>query len=122
MIPNHNQENNNINPDEAPLFLVLEVTKKTMKLVYVDTPEMLSEKIFREHSLKVKIMNVADSADDRFQFVGCRISGRDIDLFRECIEELERKLILTGYRNYDGTIGSATGEIRSPHGSRTIYQ
>ena len=56
-------------PDKVPLFLVLEVTKKTMKLVYVDTPQMLSEKIFREHGLKVKIMNVADCEDKQYQFV-----------------------------------------------------
>lgn len=87
-------------PDKVPLFLVLEVTKRTMKLVYLDTPQILSEKIFREHGLKVKIMNVADCEDKQYQFVGCRINGKDIDQFRECLEDLERKLLLTGYRDY----------------------
>lgn len=98
---NGNRNNSNaVDPDKIPLFLVLEVTKKTMKLVYVDTLDMLSEKVFREHGLKVKILNVADCEDKRYQFVGCRISGRDIDQFRTCIEDLERKLLLTGYRDY----------------------
>jgi len=45
-------------------------------------------------------MNVADCEDKRYQFVGCRIHGRDIDRFRACIEELVRKLLLTGCRDY----------------------
>lgn len=90
----------NITVENAPLFLVIEVTKKTMKLVYVDTEVMLAEKIFREQGIRVKILNLADTKDPRYLFVGCRISGRDIDQFRRCMEELERRLLLTGYRDY----------------------
>lgn len=94
---NTNQENT---IDTAPLFLIVDVAKRSKHLIYLDTPEMLSKKIFKERNIKVKIINVADSEDIRYQFVSCRINNKDSELFRECIEELERRFLLTGYRDY----------------------
>ena len=89
-----------VTEENAPLFLVIEETKKTMKLVYVDTKNHDSVRVFEEANLKVKRINEEATDDARYIFTGCRINKRDTDLFRECIENLERKLILTGYRDY----------------------
>ena len=69
--------------ENAPLFLALEITKKTAKMVYVDTPDHSAEKIFRRQGLTFKRLNERTSDDSRYIFVGCRISRRDTEVFRK---------------------------------------
>ena len=86
--------------ENAPLFLALEITKKTAKMVYVDTPDHKAEEIFRRQGLTFKRLNERASDDSRYIFVGCRISRRDTEVFRKAIEELEKVLVQEGYENY----------------------
>lgn len=86
--------------ENAPLFLALEITKKTAKMVYVDTPDHSAEKIFRRQGLTFKRLNERTSDDSRYIFVGCRISRRDTEVFRKAIEELEEVLVQEGYEDY----------------------
>lgn len=96
----NNMEEEKLTKENAPLFLVLEITKKTIKLVYVDTPDYIADRVFQDCGINVKRLNEKRTTDSRFLYIGCRISGRDIKRFREAIEELERRFLLTGYRDY----------------------
>lgn len=86
--------------ENAPLFLALEITKKTAKMVYVDTPDHTAEQIFRRQGLSFKRLNEQSTDDSRYIFVGCRISRRDTEVFRKAVEELETVLVEKGCRDY----------------------
>ena len=66
----------------------------------MDTPDYIADRVFQDCGINVKRLNEKRTTDSRFLYIGCRISGRDIKRFREAIEELERRFLLTGYRDY----------------------
>ena len=64
---------------------------------YVDTRDYKADNIFYNKNLKVKFLKDFIRNDDNYIIVYISIWNKDIPLFMECMKDLERLMILTGY-------------------------
>lgn len=71
------------------------------RLMFIDTQENVSERVFISSGLKVWDVKELVKKDSPFRLKICYIRKKDIERFFRCLDELKRKVLLMGYTEYD---------------------
>ena len=70
--------------------------------VFIDTSrEFESKAIFDKKGIPVKIVEYFIRPDSRYSVVICKVPKKYKNEFAECMEELESKLLILGYHDYE---------------------
>lgn len=68
---------------------------------YVDTNEHLADGIFVRHQIVVRFDSEYVKKGEKYQFIFCKVRKRDKRLFVKTMEELKKKMLLTGNVDYE---------------------
>ena len=72
------------------------------KYVFLDTGEYLSERIFEEKRLWVRTGMEFIHVSNGYRIIFCRILRWQKKRFLQAMEELNRRMLLTGHKDYPG--------------------
>lgn len=67
---------------------------------YVDTNEYLADRIFIRRKINVLAGDEYSSEQSRYVIVFCKIKKKDREEFEAAMEELEKKMLILGHRDY----------------------
>lgn len=75
--------------------------KPWVTVVYVDGPQFLSANIFDKHDIRPFRMKFFERDDTPYMAILCNIPKKRLDDFLECMEELQRNMLICGYVDYE---------------------
>lgn len=64
------------------------------------TGAYLADNIFTGNNLKIKFISDFECPDSKYDIVLCKFKKKDEDKFADCMDKLERKMLLFGYTDY----------------------
>ncbi|MCM1216008.1 MAG: hypothetical protein NC548_15985 [Lachnospiraceae bacterium] len=70
------------------------------KIFYIDLEDFLADQIFISNKIKIKFLGDFKKDGEKYVIVSCKVKKRDIELFEKSMEQLTKKLLLTGYNDY----------------------
>ena len=73
----------------------------TTQFIYFDVPEYKADQIFAEHGITPRFYEEWQKDGTPFVFIRCRVSRKDKHKFVAAMAELTKKMLLTGFDNYD---------------------
>ena len=83
---------------------------------YLDIKPFQSDKIFIDHKLKVKFIQELETEENIYSLIFVKIPTNKVAIFQECMEELNNKLLIFGYHDYnkvyDNLINSINHEMK----------
>lgn len=68
--------------------------------LYFDNPDSFADNIFIKNKVKVKFKAKLASDDYSYIAVICKVKKKFREAFLESLNELERKMLICGYRDY----------------------
>lgn len=68
---------------------------------FIDTKEYLADALFIKHKVRVWFQKEAHKPDTDYVFIFCKVKKSDTNRFLESLEELKKKMILSGYSDYE---------------------
>lgn len=75
--------------------------KPWVTVIYFDGPQYLSEKSFAKHGVRPFHMKFFERDDTPYMAVLCNVRKKHMDEFLECMEELQRNMLICGYVDYE---------------------
>lgn len=82
--------------------------------VFIDTKNGLSQTIFAEKGIRVKICREYEKSGEDFRFVICKVMAGQEDRFQECMEVLASRAAWDGepYEEYSARMHQILGRTR----------
>ena len=71
-----------------------------LRFAYLDIPEYVADTIFIQNKLHVKFGKEFKKEGNPYIIIMCKIRKKDFDKFEKSLEELERRMLLTGHTDY----------------------
>ncbi len=68
---------------------------------FADTKENLADQIFIKHKLFVRFGQEYEKPGEKYKIIFCKVSKKRVGDFVECMKELEIKMELFGYTDYE---------------------
>lgn len=78
---------------------------------YIDTKEHLADQIFRQMGIRIHKKVVMDKPGLPYQIVFCWVRKASVGSFITAMDELERKLLIFGYKDYPGICEDLAGVL-----------
>lgn len=72
----------------------------TAEFFYFDIPNYAADEIFARFDVVPKFYEEYQPQDSRYVLIRCRVKRQQVHAFLEVMEELGRKMLLTGYDDY----------------------
>ena len=71
------------------------------KCMYLETSRHISNRLFKEKGLRVKITKEDFNSGDVYGIVWCKVRKVDMDKFKEAMKELDRNMAILGDTYYE---------------------
>lgn len=68
---------------------------------FIDVPEYYADQLFIQHQVAVRFGNEFQHPDQPYVVIFCKVRKRDRDKFLSALSELNHKMILCGYPEYE---------------------
>lgn len=68
---------------------------------FIDVPEYYADQLFIQHQVTVRFGKEFQHPDHPYVVIFCKVRKRDRDKFLSALSELNRKIILCGYPEYE---------------------
>jgi len=78
---------------------------------FVDVPQYYADQLFIKHEVTVRFGREYSHPEHPFIVIFCKVSKRDKERFLSALEELERKMILCGYPQYNQFCQGVLGKM-----------
>lgn len=69
--------------------------------MYLDLPEYLADKIFIDKKIRVNFKREYEKPGEKYIVTMCTVARGNNDKFLEAMDELKRKMLLTGHGDYE---------------------
>lgn len=73
----------------------------TAQFAYFDIPEYYGDELFAKHGISPRFFQEGSMSGSPYIIVFCRVKRRDRHKFVAAMNELEKKMIIRGFDNYD---------------------
>lgn len=70
-------------------------------VAFADTKENLADQIFIKHKLFVRFAQEFEKPGEKYKIIFCRVNKKRVSDFLACMKELEDKMLLFGYTDYE---------------------
>lgn len=67
---------------------------------YLDAIDFCSNDIFKNNGIRIKTKEILISNTEDFVVIMCKVKKKDLLIFLKCMEELERKIMITNHPHY----------------------
>lgn len=71
------------------------------RYAFIDVPEYFADQLFIKHEVTVRFGREFGHPEHPFIIIFCKVRKRDTERFLAALGELDRKMILCGYPDYD---------------------
>lgn len=68
---------------------------------FIDTDEYLADKLFINHKVTVDFGREYKMEGKPYLIIFCKVKKKDDEAFKEALSEMENKMLLMGYTDYD---------------------
>lgn len=75
--------------------------RKRITFFYVDTPDYKADDLLEKYGVPVKYIGDRVKEDDGYIIVECRVKYEDVEDFLNVMHELQRLMLICGYRDYE---------------------
>ena len=72
----------------------------TYSFLFLDSERHLADQLFEKHKVPVKIKEEFGRDDLKYRIIFCKVKKKDKDRFVEALSEMENKMLLLGYNDY----------------------
>ncbi len=85
---------------------------KRQIMVYLDTEEYLGAGPLGKHQVHVKYQSDMVRDEEEYRLVVLKVLKKDLDRFREAMEELKAKMLICGHRDYETHGAELISEVK----------
>ena len=78
---------------------------------YLDAEDNLAAGVFAKHGLRVKLIHTLVRENEEYILVQVKVRRRDREKFPDAMEDLKRKMLICGHRDYESHGGELIREL-----------
>ena len=69
--------------------------------LYIDVKDYLADPIFINHQVRVKWTREFSHKNSPYLVIFCKVQKKDVEKFKTAMEDLEKKMLICGHKDYD---------------------